>query len=63
MRAQARAVTPEMQKVFRFRMLKGRFFNEGDTATSLPVVVVNREFVRSTKARTAIRQSFWDAAA
>jgi predicted permease len=44
--AQARAVTPEIQKVFQFRMLKGRFFNEGDTATSLPVVVVNREFIR-----------------
>jgi predicted permease len=46
MQAQARAVTPEMQKVFQFHMLKGRFFNEADTATSLPVVVVNREFVR-----------------
>ena len=45
-RVQARAVTPEVQKVFAFRMLAGRFFNEGDTATSLPVVVVNREFVR-----------------
>ena len=45
-RAQARAVTPEIQKVFQFRMLKGRFFSEGDTATSLPVVVVNREFIR-----------------
>jgi predicted permease len=46
MQAQARAVTPEMQKVFQFHMLKGRFFNEADTATSLPVVVVNREFAR-----------------
>lgn len=46
MSVQARAVTPEIQKVFQFRMLKGRFFNEGDTATSLPVVVVNREFIR-----------------
>jgi len=45
-RAQARAVTPEIQKVFQFRMLKGRFFNDGDTATSLPVAVVNREFIR-----------------
>jgi predicted permease len=45
-RAQARAVTPGVQKVFQFRMLKGRFFNDGDTATSLPVVVVNREFIR-----------------
>ena len=46
MLVQARAVTPETQKVFQFRMLKGRFFNEGDTATSQPVVVVNREFLR-----------------
>ena len=45
-RAQARAVTPDVQKVFQFRMLKGRFFNEEDTATSLPVVIVNREFIR-----------------
>jgi predicted permease len=46
MRVQARAVTPEMQKVFQFHMLRGRFFNDSDTATSLPVVVVNREFIR-----------------
>jgi predicted permease len=45
-RAKASAVTPENQKVFRFSMLRGRFFNEGDTATSTPVVVVNRAFVR-----------------
>jgi hypothetical protein len=35
-----------MQRVFRFRMLRGRFFNTSDTPTSLPVLVVNREFVR-----------------
>src|SRR5260370_30997800 len=34
LRAQFRAVGPELQEVFGFRMLKGRFFNEGDTATS-----------------------------
>jgi hypothetical protein len=45
-RARASAVTPDNQKVFRFSMLRGRFFNDGDTATSTPVVVVNREFVR-----------------
>jgi len=45
-RAQFRAVGPEMQKVFGFTMLKGRFFNEGDTPGSQPVVVVNRAFVR-----------------
>jgi predicted permease len=46
MRAQFRAVGPEMQKVFGFRMLHGRFFNEGDTASSQAVVVVNRAFVK-----------------
>jgi ABC-type antimicrobial peptide transport system permease subunit len=46
MQAQARAVTPEMQQVFQFRMLRGRFFNKADTAASLPVIVVNREFAR-----------------
>jgi predicted permease len=45
-RAKASGVTPDNQKVFRFSMLRGRFFNNGDTATSTPVVVVNREFVR-----------------
>ena len=46
MRAQFRAVGPELQEVFGFRMLKGRFFNETDTASSQGVVVVNRAFVR-----------------
>jgi predicted permease len=45
-RAKAGAMTADNQKVFRFSMLRGRFFNDGDTATSMPVVVVNREFVR-----------------
>jgi predicted permease len=47
MKSQFRAVGPEMQQVFGFRMLRGRFFNEGDTATSAAVVVVNRAFVRA----------------
>lgn len=34
----------DMQKVFGFRMLRGRFFNAQDTATSQPVAVVNRAF-------------------
>ncbi|MEO8736084.1 MAG: ABC transporter permease [Edaphobacter sp.] len=46
LRAQFRAVGPETQKVFGFRMLKGRFFNEGDTAASQGVAVVNRAFVK-----------------
>jgi len=45
--AQFRAVGPEMQRVFRFRMSAGRFFNEQDTAVSPPVVVVNRAFVKA----------------
>jgi hypothetical protein len=45
--AQFRAVGPGLQRVLGFRMLRGRFFNEGDTAGSLPVVVVNRAFVRA----------------
>jgi len=44
--AQFRAVGPEMQHVFGFRMADGRFFNEQDTAGSQPVVVVNRAFVK-----------------
>ncbi len=47
LRSQFRAVGPEMQKVFRFSMLRGRFFNEGDTPGSQPVVVVNRAFVKA----------------
>ena len=46
-RAQFRVVSPEMQKVFGFRMLTGRFFNEGDTAGSQAVMVVNRAFVKA----------------
>jgi predicted permease len=45
--AQFRAVGPEMQRVFGFRMLKGRFFNEADTASSQPVAIVNRAFVKA----------------
>jgi len=47
MKTQFRAVGPEMQQVFGFRMLRGRFFNQGDTATSPAVVVVNRAFVKA----------------
>ena len=45
--AQFRAVGPEMQRVFGFRMLKGRFFNESDTASTQAVAVVNRAFVEA----------------
>jgi predicted permease len=43
---QFRAVGPEMQRVFGFRMLHGRFFNDADTASSQTVVVVNRAFAK-----------------
>ncbi|MCU1253549.1 MAG: hypothetical protein JWQ49_6578 [Edaphobacter sp.] len=45
--AQFRAVGPEMQRVFGFRMLKGRFFNERDTPSTQPSAVVNRAFVKA----------------
>lgn len=40
-----RAASPELMNVLGVRMWRGRFFNEGDTPTSLPVAVVNRVFV------------------
>ncbi len=46
LRAEFRAVGPEMQRVFGFRMVRGRFFNAQDTASSQAVVLVNRAFVR-----------------
>jgi predicted permease len=41
-----KAVSPEIQQVFGFRMVAGRFFGTEDTATSQPVVVVNQTFAR-----------------
>lgn len=46
LKVQLRAVGPSLQRVLGFRMLRGRFFNEDDTAGAAPVVVVNRAFVR-----------------
>lgn len=39
-----KAATPDLQPVFGFKMLKGRFFNQQDTPSSQPVFVVNRAF-------------------
>ena len=39
-----KAATPDLQQVFGFKMLAGRFFNEQDTPSSQPVFVVNRAF-------------------
>ena len=44
---QFKAVSPDLQKVFGFQMLKGRYFNADDTASSQPVMVVNRAFARA----------------
>lgn len=44
--AQLGAATADMQRVFGFRMLQGRFFNAQDTATSQPVIVVNQAFAK-----------------
>ncbi len=42
-----KAVSPDLQPVFGLKMLKGRFFNAQDTASSDPVVVVNQAFARA----------------
>jgi predicted permease len=41
-----RAVSPEAQQVFGFRMLRGRYFNLRDTPGSQPVAVVNQRFAQ-----------------
>lgn len=43
--AEVRAATPGLMEVLGVGMRRGRFFNEGDTASSQRVTVVNREFV------------------
>jgi predicted permease len=45
--ADLRVVGAETQKIFGFKMLRGRYFNENDTAGSQPVLVVNRAFVKA----------------
>ncbi|HYK36842.1 ABC transporter permease [Alloacidobacterium sp.] len=41
-----KAATPDLQQVFGFKMLAGRFFNQQDTPSSQPIFVVNRAFAR-----------------
>ena len=41
-----KAVSPDIERVFRFKMAAGRFFGPEDTANSEPVVVVNMAFAR-----------------
>jgi len=44
--ARLKPVSPEIQRIFGFPMLAGRFFNSSDTPTSEPVAVVNPAFAR-----------------
>lgn len=44
--AMLKPVSPSMQRIFGFKMLAGRFFNDQDTSNSQPVIVVNRAFAR-----------------
>jgi predicted permease len=43
--AVVRAASPGLMDVLGIRMHSGRFFNSGDTSSSIPVAVVNRVFV------------------
>ena len=45
--AAIRAASPGLMEVLSVRMRSGRFLNQGDKATSLPVTVVNRIFTRT----------------
>lgn len=58
------AASPELQKVFGFKMLAGRYFNEEDTPSSQPVLIVNRAFAKNYLAgdldyRKVIGTDFW----
>ena len=44
-RVNVRAATPGLTDALGVRMLSGRFFTDADTASSLPVIVVNQTFV------------------
>ena len=57
--AMVRAASPELMHVLGIRMRRGRFFTDADTASSLPVAVVNQTFVnRFLKGGDAIGQTF-----
>jgi predicted permease len=45
--ARFQVASVEIQRVLGFRMLRGRFFDRGDRATTEPVVVVNRAFAKA----------------
>jgi predicted permease len=44
--AMLKLVSPDIQQIFGFKTVAGRFFNDEDTATSQPVVVVNLAYAR-----------------
>ncbi len=44
--ARLKPVSPDIQRIFGFPMLAGRFFDSSDTPTSEPVAVVNPAFAR-----------------
>ncbi len=63
--AALKPVSPDIERIFGFRMAAGRFFNDGDTATSQPVVVVNRAFAKiyspdQHDPAAIVGQSFWN---
>ena len=45
--ASLKAASPGAQRVFGFPMAAGRYFNDSDTPTSEPVVVINEAFARA----------------
>jgi predicted permease len=45
--AYLKAVSPDLQKVFGFRMIAGRFFGPQDTAKAEPVIVVNKAYAET----------------
>jgi putative ABC transport system permease protein len=51
------SVSPQYYKTFGIQLVKGRTFNEQDTASSVPVAMVNEEFVsRYLKSMDPLRQ-------
>jgi len=44
--ARLNAASPDLQKIFGFKMLAGRYLDEQDTLSAPPVLVVNRAFAR-----------------
>lgn len=56
--ARLKAVGPELQEIFGFRMVRGRFFNQQDTPDSQVVAVVNRAFAQAYLPEGDIMENF-----